>query len=204
MNRNNFLLILFLSLIVFIIACEDCGLMYENLLTEKQKSQIPFNGNEKIIFHDGQNLREYVGQEKIDSMYRQYPYTNESCSWYTEEHYRIIFKEEIGYLIFSLIANDDFLIIIRESEYKFLSSMNMDPLTGELSDFDKLMDSLSINNSLFYNIYKDTLVETSYPNNIPDSIPHPLSLYYSTEFGIVRIDYSDGTVWELQEIIWQE
>jgi len=28
-------------------------------------------------------------------------------------------------------------------------------------------------------------------------------LYYSTEFGIVKIDFSDDSYWELEKIEWQ-
>jgi len=40
---------------------------------------------------------------------------------------------------------------------------------------------------------------------IPENLmKYPIKIYYSTEFGILKVDFSDGSFWELESIEWAE
>jgi len=200
MKNRAFIIVLFIPMIVFLIGCEDCHEISEKLLTDIQKSQIPFDENEKITFTDGQQIIEFIVSEVSDTLYREYP-SSVYCDWYNVENYTIVLNGVNHYIIFHLIARNEFYIILK-SEYKYQSFMHIDQHTAELSDYDEFLDSITINNSLYYNIYKVSLVDITYPDDIPDSLNHPIRLYYSTDYGIVKVDFSDGSTWELEEIEW--
>jgi hypothetical protein len=67
----------------------------------------------------------------------------------------------------------------------------------------QVLDSLKVNESWIYEVFFDTLY---YIYNQPfpqDLLFYPNKCYYSTSLGVVRIDFSDGSSWELEEIIWK-
>ncbi|PLW93834.1 MAG: hypothetical protein C0591_13835, partial [Marinilabiliales bacterium] len=59
-------------------------------------------------------------------------------------------------------------------------------------------DSIDINNKMYYDIFSDTL---KHEGIIPID-PNPVRCYYSTEYGVIKIDFSDSTSWELEHIEW--
>jgi len=186
---------------LFLVGCRECQLTDEYLLTDLQKDQIPFNGYEEILFNDGGNHVNFYGSGIIDTAEVDYAYPS-SCDWYTKESFQIIYSGDYGYIVFTLSGKYGFHINFRDSTFNFSSSLEIDPKTGEFSEYNELIDSLTINYLNYYNLYKDTLIDITYPNGAPDSLRHPIDLYYSTDYGIVKVDFSDGSTWELEEIVW--
>lgn len=208
MNKRLYNILLFILGIIILthtLSCKkECRLMYEKLLTEQQKRQIPFEGRERISFNNVTKVFELNGTGRIDTIKKLYNSVY-SCDYYTQEYDFLTFEGEninlnlfiTGRNIFN-ISLDDF-----SQDFHMLASLRTDQSTGELSDYVELIDSLTVNNLLYLNVYKDT-VGVSYPINGDDSDSVILAtyIYYSTDFGVVKIDFSDSTSWELDHIEW--
>jgi hypothetical protein len=183
---------------------KDCRLMYEKLLTEQQKKQIPFEGRERISFKNDTNIFELNGTGRFDTIKKLHN-SGYSCDYYTQEYDFLTFEGENINLNLLMTGRDIFNISLDDfsQDFHMLASLRTDQSTGELLDYEELIDSLIVNNSLYLNIYKDT-VDVSYPINGDDSDSIILAtyIYYSTDFGVVKIDFSDGSSWELEKIEW--
>jgi hypothetical protein len=196
-----------LSVIILMLtsSCEkECRLTHEKLLTEQQKKQIPFKGKEIITFNSGQNNIELIGTDRIDTFEKIYP-SGFSCDYYIEESEFITFESEDYKLRLRMTDRDEFYISVIDfvQNLKMYASMRTTPATGELTEYTKFIDSLIINNLMYLNIYKDT-IDLSYLFKTRDSEIYATYIYYSTEYGVVRIDFSDSTSWELVHIDWNE
>jgi len=178
--------------------------MYEKLLTEQQKRQIPFVGRERISFNNVTNVFELNGTGRIDTIKKLYN-SGYSCDYYTQEYDYLTFEGENINLNLFMTGRDIFNISLDDfsQDFHMLATLHTDQSTGELLDYKELIDSLNVNNSLYLNIYKDT-VDVSYPieGDDSDSVILATYIYYSTEYGVVKIDFSDSTSWELDHIEW--
>ena len=198
-------LILFSGIAVLLLApgCrEDCK-SYDILLTQQQKDQIPFEGRERIFFTNGQNEIALNGTGRHDTIEKVYSSVY-SCDYTNEETVFLTFKGEDYKLHLSMRGRDIFNISLYDFSQglHMLASLRTAQSTGELSDYDELIDSLTIHNSVYFKVYKDTLVDISYPDDISDSVKRATYIYYSTDFGVVKIDFSDSTSWELDHVDW--
>jgi hypothetical protein len=182
---------------------EDCK-SYDILLTQQQKNQIPFEGRERIYFTNGQNEIALSGTGRHDTIEKVYSSVY-SCDYTNEETDFLTFEGEDINLNLRMRGRDIFNISLDDfsQDFHMLATLHTDQSTGELSEYDELIDSLIIKNSLYLNVYKDT-VGVSYPINGDDSDSVILAtyIYYSTDFGVVKIDFSDSTSWELDHIEW--
>ena len=195
--------ILFIGLFIFMeISCSNCT-ETQLLLTEQQKKQNPFNGFEKIIFKTGDSLIEFTGtgrknqiiEHEFNTSYCQRDFTEYDNLTFTNNLYEIRFKL-LGQNNFFIYFNDSIKDISLESWFYVESDPNKN------SGYTELINTLNINGNQFFNIYKDTLYQNYATPDFPDSLNHVTYLYYSTEYGIVKFDFSDGSTWELKEIVW--
>ena len=206
MNGRIFKALMLIAWIVFLLTApgcrKDCKLIREYLLTEQQKKQIPFKGKEIITFSSGQNEIELIGTDRIDTLEKRYP-SGFSCDYYMEENNFITFKNKDYHLHLRMTAGHNFNLTL----YDYIEGLHMSAYlrvaqtTGELSEYEELIDSLTVNNSLYLNVYKDT-VSNVYPLNARKLSIYATYIYYSTEYGVVKIDFSDSTSWELKNIEW--
>jgi hypothetical protein len=67
-----------------------------------------------------------------------------------------------------------------------------------LGDTEVFYDSINTSIKTYYNIFSDTLTHTG----MIEIDPYPVRCYYSTGYGVVKIDFSDSTSWELEHIEW--
>ena len=198
----NFCLIIF-AFIFLEWACHDCNLVSEQLLTDLQKSQNPFKGFEIITFNSGDSIVEFTGTGRHNTI-KEYDISTSYCNWGVIEYNDLTFVGEDHRLYLDMVGPYVFNISLYElsTDFDVLTTFHIDQTTGELSNYEELIDSLTINNSLYFKIYKNPMVDVSHPNDIPDSAKHAIYLYYSTDFGVVKIDFSDSTSWELENIEW--
>jgi hypothetical protein len=196
--------ILFIGLVIFMeISCDNCEPASQFLLTEQQKKQNPFKGFEKIIFNSGDSTIEFNGTGRnnrimeyefhtshCDRSFREYDELNFSSTFY-----EVYFKMQ-GQNSFSIFFNDSIRDVFVESWFYVESDPNKN------SGYAELIDTLNIDGTQFFNIYKDTLYQNYSMPDFPDSLKHATYLYYSINYGIVKFDFSDGSTWELKEIVW--
>ena len=201
---KNAILLLISSAFVLGFSCERCEISAELLLTEPQKNNNPFKGSEKIIFREDGSIIEFSGTYRFNWI-DEVPESLYSCDYSLYEQDNTKFINE-NYEI-SLLMNGryDFALRIEDisNDFKMRSFLKMDQATGELSDYQEFLSTLYINNTEYNDVYKDTLTKSGL-DPIPDSVKYAVNIYYSTDYGIIKVDFSDGSTWELQEIIWQE
>jgi hypothetical protein len=194
------ILLLFISSFIFLdIACNQCELTLELRLTDQQKNQNPFKGFEKIIYKTVDSTIELSGTGRKNWI-EEFSISKFSCDWGERELDEMKFVSHSYEIRYKMSG--------RELDWFFNDSINdiylqswfyveNDP--SENSGYDEFIDSLNVDGVLFSSIYKDHLFS---PFDFPDSLNHAVNLYYSIEYGIVRFDFSDGSTWELKEIIW--
>jgi hypothetical protein len=201
-NINLFLLFIFL-----IISCTSClkdRLLGEYYLTEEMKAQIPYKGNETIIFKsDSNNFIELVAGNRENEIAKRYIGNQESDYELWEIDHICLLNE---YYNLSLWMNADRYEpkgIAFDFEYlngKYFFSGNFGLFLND--SVTTVLDSIYINGTWFHHIYYDTM--TYYHDQpFPESLEqYPIKSYYSKTFGVVKIDFSDGSTWELKEIVW--
>jgi len=172
------------------------------LPTELQLKQNPFTGNEKIKFKTNQSYMEFIGSGRKN---------------YTKEWSVATCENQIlGYDEMKFVGNNFEISMRIEGKqgfyditiYDILQGINMfsnlkiDPTSGKLSEYNDKKDTLFLNSNEYYNVYKYSCHGSYAEPDISDSWNQAVYLYYSTSFGIVRVDFSDSTSWELESIEW--
>lgn len=199
---NKIVILILSGLLTFLgTKCTDCDSVRNNLLTEQQTKQNPYKGTEKIIFKSDHSYIEFIGKGREK-------YTEE-WSIATCENELVGFDEmELSgsyYEIYlEMQARDFFEITLYDTirDIYMKSKLKIDPTSGQLYNYNEYIDSLNINSSIYYDIYKDSLLKFHWDSVLPDTLYHATYIYYSTAYGIVKIDFSDSTSLELESIEW--
>lgn len=203
MFKYLILLLFFGSFIFLNLTCTVCKLAEDQRLTDVQKEQNPFKGYEKVIYSAGDSMIEFTATER-KNWTEEYNVSVSSCDWGLMEFDNLTLSGNYY----------DISLNIRESRYYYLtlsdsineiylsSKLLIDKNNGSISNYSEFINELNVNNTTYSDIYKDTLIQHNAAPDIPDSINYATYLYYSTEYGIVKFDFSDGSSWELKEIIW--
>ena len=164
-------------------------------LTEEMKSQIPFKGHETISFVDNNG--------EIFTFSGGYRVTQEievteciSCyDYYVFEEVLINFNNELDEIRLIIRASYESYLRIRFTFDRHVFGTGFSsPLSPEnLKDQECFIDSITINNTNYYDVYKDTM----YCQESLTLTKYPIYSYYSIEYGVLKIDFSDNTCWEL-------
>ncbi|MCB2201181.1 hypothetical protein KQH26_00280 [bacterium] len=195
-NAQNISLIFLM--ILFFAACGK--LIDEFYLTTEEKAQIPFKGFETITFiDDSNNLFVLSGDDRFNQIMQQDECIN--CrDYYIFERESISFRNnnyELRLVVGSGVNANHFSIGYDIDELSFHSNL-ISPLSKEtLSNNEVYYDSLIVNNKSYNNVFSDSLTHQGSIN----IDPYPIRYYYSKEYGIIKIDFEDGSVWKLMEII---
>lgn len=173
----------------------------EQLLTDIQKDQNPFRSNEKIIYYAGDSTIVFTGTGR-NNWTEEYDVDENYCEYGFMEFDRLIFTGNSFNITLYMRESKYYFLGIYDSinNISFYSRFIIDKTTGSISDYNELIDRFNINDIPCFEIYKDTLFGSNI--DMPDSVKLATYLYYSTEYGIVKFDFSDGSTWELKEIIW--
>ena len=169
----------------------------------------PLTGNETIVFY-GTNEENIIfkGQGRHTCMYET-NYNNQCCMVETDDcHFD---EENKKYkLLIHLSPNTDYqpanlVLFFRDYTYNAYWHYNSRSLfdlplkVDGLKPGQSYFDSLLVLNRYFYNVFADEPeLDTSKSTN--DTV-HPSMFYYTTSHGIIKIDFDDGSSWELKEII---
>jgi hypothetical protein len=191
----------------FILLSESCSkLEGEYYLTAAEKAQIPFQGYETITYTDDKsNSIKLKAGDRIDELIES-PLCINCRDYAIVEYEHIKFMNDSITLSLSMSTtryighpNDFGHGLSIDSIYfsnGFASPLSIEKLRPEETHFDSLL----VNNKMYYNIFSDTLTHLG----IIELEPYPIRMYYSMEFGVIKFDFSDGTVWELEKIEWNE
>ena len=194
-TKLAFLLTLIVLSLFF--SCEKDHLEGAFLLTDEMKSQNPYQGGETLKFvSDSGNVYLWNVNGRSNQVHKMLTGIN------TKQYYLIeIDKTSIDllgnreYFLFGLEMgglgkdNTDYDIWLHYGEKGSSFSFNL-PLSTETTLF---VDSLFVMNTWIKDVFvceKEKIDSKAY------------KLYYSTELGIVKIDFSDGSYWELENIDW--
>jgi hypothetical protein len=200
MAKCIFPLFLLICIIFLDIACNQCELALESHLTDQQKNQNPFKGFEKIIYKTADSTVELTGTGRKNWV-EQFSISQFSCDWGERELDEMKFVSNSYEIRYRMSGRNelDWFFNDNTNEIHLQSVFYIENDPSKNSGYDEFIDSLYVDGGLFLNIYKDHLFS---PYDFPDSLNHAVNLYYSIEYGIVKFDFSDGSTWELKEIVW--
>lgn len=198
----------YLSVVVLVISllatlsCDKGKEVGRFSLTDEMKKQIPFKGHETITYQNnvgdifkftsGYRIAQEIEQTECISCYDYYVFEEELINFNNG-------LDQIRYTVHALL--DSYLSIrysIDGHVYYSGFSSPLDP--NDLKDSESFIDSISVNNYMYYEVYKDTV--SSQESVIPNH--YPIYSYYSTTYGIIKIEFSNNTFWELEHVQWFE
>lgn len=194
-------------------------------LTEEDKQNFPFNSNDYPVYdtidgnislpdvYTGTNMNEYCTQFPCDPYYLYESMIKAFQSDYFALEYILSAKNNplvkhssIGILWFEQKNDPGEVNLFHMGLDLPLDSNNF---SKSLIKFDSIppdslfiyktlikYDSIFINNYWYTEVFSDTVKDYHYPG-FPDTILRPVRFYYSSEFGIVKLEMSDGNDWEL-------
>ena len=193
--------ILLLICVMFLgFSCHECRLAQDFKFSEGQKAQNPFKGYETLIYNASDSVIEFTGNGRENSVH-EYDISQSSCDWGVEEIDELRFKNNFYEISLRMSDRHDYDLYLfdKTNDIDLMSSFYIESDPKNNSGYDEFMDSLNVGGFTYFNIYKNHLFS---PYDFPDSLNHAVNLYYSIEYGIVKFDFSDGSTWELKEIIW--
>ena len=201
---KKYLLVLLCIVFLIFTGCEKGKLVGEYFLKEGSKEVIPYKGNDVVKFRNNNiDTLLFTGSERIDEMRDSYVSVS-SDDYNLWEYNQINFTNDVNLLKLMLepsVTNDstDNMSILYEyiegNYYHFNCRFSI--WNGIIQS--QLYDSIFINQKNYYNVYYDTMEYLQ--NTIPQELlNYPTKLYYSTQYGILKIDFADGTTWELESV----
>lgn len=190
------------SLILTLLFFTSCSkLTNEYYLTPEMKAQIPFQGFETISFiNDSANIINLIAENRQNKIDETFECIN--CKdYYTSEIESIVLKNNLYSISLTMGAskNSAFYIDFKYGEEGFSCAYTSLPLAKlTLQNGQMFYDSIVVNNKTYSDVFADTITHTGKIQ----SDPYPTYCYYSTEYGVIKIDFSNETSWELEKIEW--
>ncbi len=194
-------LFLLLSLLIFS-SCSRGKLIEEYTFTEDMYSQIPFKGFENLKYIDNYGDSVIVlGGARVNKINKVFDCVNCSDYYYFENDY-IYFENDsckIGLYMDAAPIYRFYIQFTISGVYFDCDFQDNLPLSKyNLKMHEMFYDSIIVNNTIYHSVFGDTLV---HEGEIPLGT-YPVFCYYSTEYGIIKIDFSDNSSWELKSIVW--
>ncbi len=195
--KNLFLFLFFLVISTPLFqGCKKDHLLGKFLLTEKMKSQNPFHGGETLYFISD-SLKEFVVDciFRRDQIHKYHPSISESGYYLIEVeqtscsgNYNGFWLEMAGQINSTPEFKIQFSFEKKGGDFRF----NL-PLNKETSDY---ADSIRVRDKWYYDVFineqdSDTAIRAN-------------KLYYSTQYGIIKIEWPDGHFMELEKIDWPQ
>lgn len=190
--------------LLFYTSCKP-ALQGEFLLTDEEKSTVPFYGSEIVQFLWNDSLIELQCMERDN-------HTNEGLAGINTNDYYIwetdntFFENEDYKLWYSLdtktvwYTHDRFGIVWQDKVIdQYAVAGFILPLdTDYLEDNQGFLEQLTIQGKDYRSVFYD-LEEI---DSSSTGIMKPYAFYYTKEAGLIRLDFQDGSSWELKEIVW--
>ncbi len=197
MRFTKLALLLTLTILSLCFSCKKDYLAGGFLLTDEMKAQNPYQGGETLKFVSGSgNVYVWSVNDRSNQVHKMLKGINTKEYYLVEiDHTSLGLVDSSFYFSFGLEMgglgdqNTDYDIWLHYGDVVSGFSFNL-PLSTETTPY---IDSLFVMNTWV----KDVFV---YENEMIDNRAY--RLYYSTEYGIVKIDFSDGSNWEIEKIEW--
>jgi hypothetical protein len=199
------LFLLVAGLILLTFGCGDNTKDY--LLTEEMRNTIPFTGKEKVSFLFDNDTLVMISDFRVNAQYKT-SYGRFNQHYCDVEINHINFFGEMHHTYSYSISNGP--------DFQHPGELNIDwkygqryessgavyfkvPLSKKnLNSHQSYKDQLEVLGKIYTDVYCDTEVKSYSTIEY-----HPTSIYYTKEFGIIRIDFADGRKWELIGIEWK-
>lgn len=183
----KFTFIIFIFFTFSFLSCNKTGLQNEYLLTDEMKGQNPFFGGEKLYYLSDSLNHVVFNVSARNNKLHEVPYGQRTNIWDIYEVEQTSFQsEQNSYIHFDMHYNAGYYFwVILTYKNKGRQLIFDLPMNKENSGF---IDSLLVQEKWYYNIFtsaKDTSA---------------LKLFYSTEYGIIKVEFSDGSYLELEKI----
>ena len=178
----------------------------------------PYNGNEVLNYHNstGDDII-FIGQGRSTRMNTlQASYSGDVCT--STEWDNCYFEEEsklFEIMIFlrpttsnvhahlDLILQNHSYIDSGYYDYQYQINFKMPLDKNNLGDDQSYYDSLFIYNTMQYDVFAATprLFKSISLKEVLMEPIHPSQIYYNVHNGLVKVDFDDGSTWELKEIV---
>ncbi len=200
MKNLKFTFILLFSILSLCYSCEKDHLTGKFLLTDEMKAQNPYQGGETLFFlKNNEDTIVVFAKDRVNKVH-------EVLEGINTKNYFLLEEENIFLDIDTILHDTSYFHLKMMPDRKGKTTFSIDLFQGNLrTDFSfKLLLSTTTTpciDSLFVmnRWVKDVFTQE---HEILDSRAY--KLYYSTEFGIVRLDFGDGSYWELEKIDWAD
>ncbi|MEE4257146.1 MAG: hypothetical protein V2I47_08915 [Bacteroidales bacterium] len=135
-----------------------------------------------------------------------YESENDDCIfWDLQGDYRFIIR------IRPITFHTDAHLSVEISDYTYSENWHYSSLViftlpldkNNLADDQTYYDSLKVNGNMFYDVYAGTPKITTIPTikSIEMDTVLPSILYYNSSSALLKVDFNDGSTWELKEIL---
>lgn len=185
----------------------------ENLLGEL-KNQNPFDGTEVLLYIDDDNdTTTFIGNGRFSEIFHYKP-THDKDNYYVNERDVCYFISQEGsyelmiYMSSFIASGAELTLSLIKSnssniqECKSYTSQFALPIINYYEDTRFLIDSMMVNSSYYYNVLVDSsLLHQSQPGGDCYTTNLPISIFYTISHGIIKINFEDGTKWELVKIL---
>ena len=201
MISKYFVVITFISLLL----ATSCNKVIDEFyLSQEMKMQIPFEGYEQITFKNNIGELEILkASERLSEVHEYREGNIYNVHKYIEESEWITFENDNSKLVIRIYSSKvgNHLRLTFTTHGKSFVGSFYSPLNATTLRFDEQYhDSLSVNDIMYYKVFSDSL---GYSNPTPE-LPHPKRIYYTIDYGVIKIEFTDGTSWELKEIEWAQ
>lgn len=200
-----------ITIVVFSLVLLSCKEKCEEYFLGSLLETNPLNGSESLIYINSDNdSLLFIGQGRFNTKTKN----NNGNECYIVELDDCHFKEiNNNYkIVISLAPNTDHSIAHMAIDlqdytysetwhYNAQSIFNLPMAVPNLAEGQFYIDSLLILDKYYYDIYASyTEIDKTANQKSKDTI-HPSIFYYTTREGLIKVDFDDGSSWDLKEII---
>ena len=183
-----------ISILVFLSSCSKSGVAGEKFVTDEMKNQNPFNGGEMLYFVSDSSEHFIFQVAHRNSEIHNYPLGNDIDYYYLVEIEKttiasVSTENDYRFLMEANGLNKQYYISFSYENRGIGVTFNL-PMTKENSQY---IDSVKVMEQWYHDVF---IYEIQRKDN------NAYKLYYSTEFGVVKIDFSDDSYWELESVEW--
>lgn len=216
MRLKSYIPCLFCVLLLFYLGgCQKTQILGEYYLGDLYY-QNPYNGYETLVFKSSEGtLITFTGTGRITTVYEQKISINSNDYYIQEKDYMSLegsdgnYSMGIGLESFGGHYKDPANIGMGWRHYVLDTLGNLTanshftiPLNKHILEADQMFyDSLLISNKVYYNVFSDETNQYIGSGLPPDtSLAMPEFFYYNKTYGILKLDFNDGSTWELSHI----
>ncbi len=193
MKASKLSVIILFGIILLQVGCFKDKIDGEKLLSDEMKSQNPYHENNTLYFESDSAI-EYIFQVSYrTNEFFEYQHGNYAPNYLVELETTSInsldTSQQSGFRLEMESCFGPKLHILFYTPVKKGMSAYFDlPLS---KDSQQYTDSVYVNEKWHYGVYVEEKVKSE---------NSAYKLYYSTELGIIKIDFSDDSTWELKKI----